>query len=75
MTKNKKGTEAVRVLKNISARHGIPEKVCSDDGLAFHSGESASIANHCGYKPPQAVRFFSNPIEELIALYRLQSQF
>ena len=50
MTKNKKGSEVVRALKSIFARHGIPEKVRSDNGPPFDSGEYARFANDWGFK-------------------------
>ena len=37
MTKNKKGSEVVRALKSIFARHEIPEKIRSDNGPPFDS--------------------------------------
>ena len=50
MTKNKKGSEVVRALKSIFARHGIPEKIRSDNGPPFDSGEYARFANDWGFK-------------------------
>ena len=50
MTKNKKGSEVVRALKIIFARHGIPEKIRSDNGPPFDSGEYARFANDWGFK-------------------------
>ena len=50
MTKNKKGSEVLRALKSIFARHGIPEKIRSDNGPPFDSGEHARFANDCGFK-------------------------
>ena len=50
MTKNKKGSEVVRALKSIFARHGIPEKIRSDNGSPFDSSEYARFANDWGFK-------------------------
>ena len=49
MNKNKKGTEVVRALKSIMARHGIPERIRSDNGPPFDSGEYAKFANEWGF--------------------------
>ena len=50
MIKNKKGSEVVRALKSIFARHGIPEKIRSDNSPPFDSGEYARFANHWRFK-------------------------
>ena len=49
MNKNKKSTEVVRALKSIMARHGIPERIRSDNGPPFDSGEYAKFANEWGF--------------------------
>jgi hypothetical protein len=47
--KNKTATEVFRVLKSIFSRHGIPERVKSDNGPTFDSGEySTSISRTSG---------------------------
>ena len=50
MTKNKKESEVARALKSIFARHGIPEKIRSDNGPPFTSGECARFGNDWGFK-------------------------
>ena len=49
MNKNKKDTEVVRALTSIMACHGIPERIRSDNGPPFDSGEYAKFANGCGF--------------------------
>ena len=49
MNKNKRGSEVVRCLKSMFSRHGIPEKVRSDNGPPFDSAEYAKFANDWGF--------------------------
>ena len=49
MNKSKRGSEAVRCLKSMFSRHGIPEKVRSDNGPPFDSAEYAKFANDWGF--------------------------
>ncbi|CAB4027952.1 Transposon Ty3-G Gag-Pol poly [Paramuricea clavata] len=48
--KKKTATEVRRVLKSIFSRHGIPERVRSDNGPPFDSGEYLHFANEWGFK-------------------------
>ena len=75
MTKNKKGSEVVRTLKSIFARHGIPEKIRSDNGPPFDSGEYARFAKTGDLKSPQVAQNFPDGMEKQSGLYRLQNQF
>ena len=50
MNKNKKGSEVVRALKSIFARHGISEKVRSNNSSPFDSGEYARFGDDWGFK-------------------------
>jgi hypothetical protein len=50
MKKNKTATEVCRVLKSIFSRHGIPERVKSDNGPPFDSGEYLHFANEWGFE-------------------------
>ena len=45
MNRNKKGSEVVRCLKSMFSRHGIPERVRSDNGPPFDSVEYSKFAN------------------------------
>ena len=49
MNRNKRGSEVVRCLKSMFSRHGIPERVPSDNGPPFDSGEYAKFANDWGF--------------------------
>ena len=49
MNRNKRGSEVVRCLKSMFSRHGIPERVRSDNGPPFDSGEYAKFANDWGF--------------------------
>ena len=49
MNKNKRGSKVVRCLKSMFSRHGIPEKVRSDNGPPFDSAEYAKFANDWGF--------------------------
>ena len=50
MTSNKKATEVIRVMKSIFSRHGIPEKVRSDNGPPFDSAEYLHFAKQWGFE-------------------------
>ena len=49
MNRSKKGSEVVRCLKSMFSRHGILERVWSDNGPPFDSGEYAKFANNWGF--------------------------
>ena len=49
MTRSKRGSEFVRCLKSMFSRHGIPERVRSDNGPPFDSGEYAKFAYDWGF--------------------------
>ena len=49
MNRSKRGSEVVRCLKSMFSWHGIPERVRSDNGSPFDSGEYAKFANGCGF--------------------------
>lgn len=50
MKKNKTATEIFRALKSIFLHSGIPEKVLSDNGLPFNSGEYLRFAKEWGFE-------------------------
>jgi transposase InsO family protein len=50
MQKNKTAMEVCRVMKSIFSRYGIPEKVKSDNGPPFNSGEYLQFANEWGFE-------------------------
>ena len=50
MGKNKTATEVCRVMKSIFLQYGIPEKVKSDNGPPFNSGEYLQFANEWGFE-------------------------
>ena len=47
--KNKTASEVCRALKAKFSRHGIPEKIKSDNGPPFHSDEYLRFANEWGF--------------------------
>ena len=49
MNESKRGSEVVRRLKSIFSRHDIPERVRSDNGPPFDSGEHAKFASAWGF--------------------------
>ena len=49
MNRSKRGSEVVRCLKSMFSRHGIPERVRSDNGPPFDSGKYAKFANDRGF--------------------------
>ena len=50
LRKNKTATEVIRALKATFARHGIPEKVRSDNGLPFDSADYTHFARKWGFE-------------------------
>jgi len=50
MQKTTKSSEAIRALKSIFARHGIPEQVRSDNGPHVDSAEFSCFAKKWGFK-------------------------
>ena len=50
MQKNKTVTEVCRVMKEIFSRFGILEKIKSDNGPPFNSGEYLQFANEWGFQ-------------------------
>ena len=49
MNRSKRGSEVVRCLKSMFSRHGIPERVQSDNCPPLDSGEYAKFANDWGF--------------------------
>ena len=50
MQKSKTATEVCRAMKSIFSQYGIPEKVKSDNGPPFNSGEYLQFANEWGFE-------------------------
>ena len=49
MNRNKRGSDVLRCLKSMFSQHGILERVRSDTGPPFDSGEYAKFANDWGF--------------------------
>ena len=58
LRKSKTATEVIKALKAIFARHGIPEKVQSDNGPPFDSADYTDFAREWGFEiSPSSPRY------------------